>query len=132
MNCTGFVAHAYAAVGGDVNRIAQNNNHSPWAGGPGGGGYINAWRWYGYARDLGCKMYEFRTVQDMLNSGYAQKGDIIFFKTDGSIDCHIGFFWGDNPHDNKMWHQILPGNLIGPCFNNANKGEVRQSVVLIK
>ena len=132
MNCTGFVAHAYAAVGGDVNRIAQNNNHSPWAGGPGGGGYINAWRWYGYARDLGCKMYEFRTVQDMLNSGYAQKGDLIFFKTDGSIDCHIGFFWGDNPHDNKMWHQILPGNLIGPCFNNANKGEVRQSVVLIK
>lgn len=77
-------------------------------------------------------MYEFRTVQDMLNSGYAQKGDIIFFKTDGSIDCHIGFFWGDNSHDNKMWHQILPGNLIGPCFNNANKGEVRQSVVLIK
>lgn len=27
------MAHAYAAVGGDVNRIAQNNNHSPWAGG---------------------------------------------------------------------------------------------------
>ena len=132
MNCTGFVAHAYAAVGGNVSSIGWNNSHSPWAGGPGGGGYINAWRWYGYACDSGCKMYEFRTVQDMLNSGYAQKGDIIFFKTDGSIDCHIGFFWGDTPYENKMWHQILPGNLIGPCFNNANKGEVRQSVVLIK
>ena len=132
MNCTGFVAHAYAAVGGNVSAIGWNNSHSPWAGGPGGGGYINAWRWYGYACDSGCKMYEFRTVQDMLNSGYAQKGDIIFFKTDGSIDCHIGFFWGDTPYENKMWHQILPGNLIGPCFNNANKGEVRQSVVLIK
>ena len=132
MNCTGFVAHAYAAVGGDLNPIAMNNNHTPWAGGPGGGGYINAWRWYGYARDFGCKMYEFRTVQDMLNSGYAQKGDIIFFKTNGSIDCHIGFFWGDTPYENKMWHQILPGNLIGPCFNNANKSEYNQSVVLIK
>lgn len=132
MNCTGFVAHAYSAVGGNVSAIGLNNSHSPWAGGPGGGGYINAWRWYGYACDSGCKMYEFRTVQDMLNSGYAQKGDIIFFKTDGSIDCHIGFFWGDTPYENKMWHQILPGNLIGPCFNNANKGEVRQSVVLIK
>ena len=132
MNCTGFVAHAYSAVGGNVSAIGWNNSHSPWAGGPGGGGYINAWRWYGYACDSGCKMYEFRTVQDMLNSGYAQKGDIIFFKTDGSIDCHIGFFWGDTPYENKMWHQILPGNLIGPCFNNANKGEVRQSVVLIK
>ena len=132
MNCTGFVAHAYSAVGGNVSAIGWNNSHSPWAGGPGGGGYINAWRWYGYACDSGCKMYEYRTVQDMLNSGYAQKGDIIFFKTDGSIDCHIGFFWGDTPYENKMWHQILPGNLIGPCFNNANKGEVRQSVVLIK
>ena len=132
MNCTGFVAHAYSAVGGNVSAIGWNNSHSPWAGGPGGGGYINAWRWYGYACDSGCKMYEFRTVQDMLNSGYAQKGDIIFFRTDGSIDCHIGFFWGDTPYENKMWHQILPGNLIGPCFNNANKGEVRQSVVLIK
>ena len=132
MNCTGFVAHAYSAVGGNVSAIGWNNSHSPWAGGPGGGGYINAWRWYGYACDSGCKMYEFRTVQDMLNSGYAQKGDIIFFKTDGSTDCHIGFFWGDTPYENKMWHQILPGNLIGPCFNNANKGEVRQSVVLIK
>lgn len=40
MNCTGFVAHAYAAVGGDVNRIAQNNNHSPWAGG------ARRWRLY--------------------------------------------------------------------------------------
>ena len=132
MNCTGFVAHAYAAVGGDVAAIGRNNAHSPWAGGPGGGGYINAWRWYGYACDSGCKMYEFRTVRDMLNSGYAQKGDIIFFKTNGAIDCHIGFFWGDTPYENKMWHQILPGNLIGPCFNNANKSEYNQSVVLIK
>lgn len=77
-------------------------------------------------------MYEFRSVRDMLNSGYAQKGDIIFFKTNGAIDCHIGFFWGDTPYENKMWHQILPGNLIGPCFNNANKSEYNQSVVLIK
>ena len=132
MNCTGFVAHAYASVGGNVGAIAYNNSHSPWAGGPGGGGYINAWRWYGYACDYGCKMYEFGSVQEMLNSGYAQKGDIIFFKTNGSIDCHIGFFWGDTPYENKMWHQILPGNLIGPCFNNANKSEYNQTVVLIK
>ena len=51
----------------------------------------------------------FNTVSDFLNSGLAQKGDVIFFKTDGSIDCHIGFFRGDSSHDNKMWHQILPG-----------------------
>ena len=68
----------------------------------------------------------------MLNSGIAQKGDIIFFKTDGSIDCHIGFFWGDNPYDNKMWHQIMPQNCISTCFNNANKAERNQYCVLIK
>ena len=68
----------------------------------------------------------------MLASGKAEKGDIIFFKTDGTIDCHIGFFWGDTPYENKMWHQILPGNLISTCFNNANKREWRQQTVLIK
>ena len=132
MNCTGFVAHVFRSLGVNVDAVAANNNHTPWGAGPGGGGYINAWRWYGYAIDSGCKVYHFNTVADMLNSGLAKKGDVIFFKTDGSIDCHIGFFWGDNSHDNKMWHQILPGNLIGPCFNNANKSEVRQQCVLIK
>lgn len=132
MNCTGFVAHAYRMCGGDLGAIGANNNHSPWSGGPGGGSYINAWRWYGYAVDSGAKMYTFNSVWDMLASGVAQKGDIIFFKTDGSIDCHIGFFWGDSPSDNKMWHQILPQNCISACFNNANKAEINQQVVLIK
>lgn len=131
MNCTGFVAHAYRAVGGDVEAIARNNNHSPWAS-PGGGGYINAWRWYGYAIDSGAEVYHFNSVAAMLASGLAEKGDIIFFRTNGAIDCHIGFFWGDSPSENKMWHQILPGNLIGPAFNNANKAEINQQTVLIK
>ena len=132
MNCTGFVAHVFQSLGMNLNTVANCNSHSPWSGGPGGGGYINAWRWYGYAIDSGARVYEFRTVQDMLNSGIAQKGDIIFFKTDGSIDCHIGFFWGDNPYDNKMWHQIMPQNCISTCFNNANKAERNQYCVLIK
>ena len=132
MNCTGFVAHAYQSAGGDLNPISVNNNHSPWPGGPGGGSYINAWRWYGYAIDSGAEVYHFNRVVDMLASGIAEKGDIIFFKTNGSIDCHIGFFWGNSSYENRMWHQILPGNLIGPCFNNANKSEYNQQTVLIK
>ena len=77
-------------------------------------------------------MYVFDTVADMLASGKAEKGDILFFKTNGSIDCHIGFFWGDTPYENRMWHQIYPRNLISTCFNNANKNELYQDVVLIK
>ena len=134
MNCTGFVAHAYAMSGGvgDLDEIGQTQNYSPWAGGPGGGSYINAWRWYGYAIEHGAEMYTFDTVASMLASGKAEKGDIIFFKTNGSIDCHIGFFWGDTPSENKMWHQIYPYNCISACFNNANKGELNQQTVLIK
>lgn len=134
MNCTGFVAHAYAMSGGvgDFDEIGQTQNYSPWAGGPGGGSYINAWRWYGYAIEHGAEMYTFDTVASMLASGKAEKGDIIFFKTNGSIDCHIGFFWGDTPSENKMWHQIYPYNCISACFNNANKGELNQQTVLIK
>lgn len=134
MNCTGFVAHAYAMSGGvgDFDEIGQTQNYSPWAGGPGGGSYINAWRWYGYAIEHGAEMYTFDTVASMLASGKAEKGDIIFFKTNGSIDCHIGFFWGDTPSENKMWHQIYPYNCISACFNNANKGELNQRTVLIK
>lgn len=79
------------------------------------------------AKCMSSELSKICLIADMLKRGIS-----FSFKTDGSIDCHIGFFWGDTPYENKMWHQILPGNLIGPCFNNANKGEVRQSVVLIK
>lgn len=132
MNCTGFVAHVYRACGGSLSPIGKVNSYSPWSGGPGGGSYVNAWRWYGYARLNHAEMYEFNSVSAMLKSGKAEKGDLIFFKTNGSIDCHIGFFWGDKPSENKMWHQIYPKNTISKCFNNANKSERNQKCVLIK
>ena len=131
-NCAGFVAHVYQSAGGNLAPIAVNNSHSPWNGGPGGGAYINAWRWYGYAIDSGAHVYTFHTVRDMLASGVARKGDIIFFKTAPGIDCHIGIFWGDSSSDNKIWHQISPRNTIRACFNNANKGEVNQQVCILR
>ena len=134
MNCTGFVAHAYAMAGGvgDLDAIGRTQSYSPWPTGPGRGGYVNAWRWYGYAVERGVEMCTFDSVASMLASGKADKGDIIFFKTNGSIDCHIGFFWGDTPYENRMWHQIYPQNCISACFNNANRSELYQQTVLIK
>ena len=132
MNCTGFVAHAWSKCGGNLAAVAANNNHSPWAGGPGGGSYINAWRFYGYAIDSGSKVYEFNRVQDLLNSGLARKGDVIFFKTAPNVDCHIGFFWGDNPRENKMWHSSSPANQISSIYNYSNPAEINQHVCLIK
>ena len=132
MNCTGFVAHAWSKCGGNLAAVAANNSHSPWAGGPGDGSYINAWRFYGYAIDSGSKVYEFNKVQDLLNSGLARKGDVIFFKTAPNVDCHIGFFWGDNPRDNKMWHSSSPANQISSIYNYSNPAEINQHVCLIK
>ena len=132
MNCGGFVGHAYAAAGGNIWAINANNNHSPWAGGPGRGGYVNAWRWYGYAVDTGHVAYRFNSVSALLRSGVARKGDLIFFKTQPSTDCHIGIFWGDSPSDNKLWSSLSPRNTIGPIFNLDNPREINQQIVVIR
>ena len=132
MNCGGFVGHAYAAAGGNIWVINANNNHSPWAGGPGRGGYVNAWRWYGYAVDTGHVAYRFNSVSALLRSGVARKGDLIFFKTQPSTDCHIGIFWGDSPSDNKLWSSLSPRNTIGPIFNLDNPREINQQIVVIR
>ena len=53
--------------------------------------------------------YAFRTKQELLSSGLAEKGDIILMwwsDTPGtdSADNHIGFFWGEASDDDVMWH----------------------------
>ena len=65
-----------------------------------------------------------------MDSHLAEKGDLIFFMPDSTvysrnysgypcdkygnvIDCHIGFYWGeDNSGDDLFWHS-MPGDLIG-------------------
>ena len=53
--------------------------------------------------------YAFRTKQELLSSGLAEKGDIILMwwsdnpGADGA-DNHIGFFWGEASDDDVMWH----------------------------
>ena len=41
-------------------------------------------------------------------SGEARKGDLVFFYPFNpySTDCHIGFFWGDTPYENRFWHSF--------------------------
>lgn len=100
MNCTGFIAYVFQKVGADLSAIASY-------GFP--GGVTNATNWYGALVDTGLlDSYEFATVDALLASGMAQKGDIIYcdpldWGAPGA-DCHIGFFWGDVSSDNKYWH----------------------------
>ena len=108
MNCGGFVSHAYAKAGGDLSKIANSQSNSPWPGGPGRGSFCNAYRWYGYAIDSGATVLQFNSVSELLASGQARKGDLVFFYPFNpySTDCHIGFFWGDTPYENRFWHSF--------------------------
>lgn len=108
MNCGGFVSHAYVKAGGDLSKIANNQSNSPWPGGPGRGSFCNAYRWYGYAIDSGATVLQFNSVSELLASGKARKGDLVFFYPFNpySTDCHIGFFWGDTPYENRFWHSF--------------------------
>lgn len=118
MNCGGFVAHAYRALGANLAPVSASNGHSPWTN-PGRGEYVNAWRWYGYAIDSGAEMYTFANVSALLSSGKAQRGDIIFmYPTSPYVtDCHIGFFWGLTSNQNLFWHSDAYGNRISSIVN---------------
>lgn len=108
MNCGGFVSHAYAKAGGDLSKIANSQSNSPWPEGPGRGSFCNAYRWYGYAIDSGATVLQFNSVSELLASGKVRKGDLVFFYPFNpySTDCHIGFFWGDTPYENRFWHSF--------------------------
>lgn len=122
MNCGGFVSHAYAKAGGDLSKIANDQSNSPWPGGPGRGSFCNAYRWYGYALDSGATVLQFNSVSELLASGEARKGDLVFFYPFNpySTDCHIGFFWGDTPYENRFWHSFGDmGNSISEFVSDG-------------
>ena len=110
MNCTGFVAFAMKQSGGKINKVTQEAN--AW------GGISNAYNW----RDALKKNTDystFRTVNELLSSGKAKKGDILYFEPNYSYpdyDCHIGFFWGNNSKQNKQWHSASPSNKISNIY----------------
>lgn len=114
MNCGGFVSHAYMKAGGNLAPIAAEQGHSPWSGGPGRGGCVNAYRWYGYAIDTCANVTYFSSIDELLRSGLARKGDIVFFNPYNPYadDSHIGFFWGNSPSENLFWHSDGYGNRI--------------------
>ncbi len=94
MNCTGFVWHALCAAHGWRDDIAQRL--------PALQGWANA------ITAHGLETYRFSSKQAMLDSGILEKGDVIWM-WDGSSSTisdfhHVGFFWGDDSHDDRLWH----------------------------
>ena len=106
MNCTGFVSHVMKSCGADLSLLTEQGQ---W------GGYANAVSYWKLASKDEVGYYTFDSVDELLDSGIARKGDVLYLEPDWSAentDCHIGFFWGDNSHDNKFWNSDLRGNAI--------------------
>ena len=103
MNCTGFVWHvlykATKASGGNTSIIPALSG------------------WYTFYSSHKITRKYFATKSEMLNSGYLEKGDIIWM-FDGSETVlsdyhHIGIYWGDGKSD-VLWHSIdAVGNKSG-------------------
>ncbi len=125
MNCGGFVAYVLRKVGLDAQKAMQVIKMVPGNTNQYGSGkpydiLANADNFKNLVENGNLTAYVFRTKQELLSSGRAEKGDIILMywsKTPGvdSQDNHIGFFWGDSPSEDKMWHTNLEpteGNQI--------------------
>ena len=100
MNCSGFVSHMIQSTGGDLEKVNAMGMD---------GGFIDAdsYLYLGLREYVQCKTYD--SVEELLASGDAKKGDILYLYPDKSenedADCHLGIFWGDTPSENKFWSQ---------------------------
>lgn len=135
MNCTGFVQYVLQACGGDWTKINIQGNCN-----------LSAWTYAMLYNNLDdqIKVWKFNSKEEMLASGKLMKGDIIMMEptyagswsgaTDiygNYIDCHIGFYWGDDTNKDMFWHSshatyglgwtILdgPGNGSGNQISNV-------------
>ena len=102
MQCESFVWHA-------MFQVAMRNRADVPCGSAlteplgNGGGWVD-WAYY-----HGIEPLEFATKEEMLDSGVLEKGDIIWsFDAAGpyglSSNNHVGFFWGNTPREDKLWH----------------------------
>lgn len=106
MNCAGFVAVAYRDAGANIYRLKQDSNLY--------GGVGNAYNWKTAFVRQNLEHYKFNSVQELLNSNKAKKGDIFYFEPDFSkpgYDSHIGIFWGNNGMHNLGWHSTYNNNM---------------------
>ncbi|MGF2142515.1 hypothetical protein ACQUD9_07570 [Vagococcus fluvialis] len=118
MNCVGFVAYAYREGGANLNKIAQVSNQ--W-GGPG-----NAYNWRN-ALTKNTDYSTFNSIEGLLASGKAKKGDIIYFEPNYFLpgpDPHIGIFWGNSSSHNRFFHSTVPGVKISNIYSGTPYSKV--------
>ncbi len=154
MTCTGFVLDVLMQSSGgraeEVHELAVNiMNQCEWNCWVNDLPYfineMNAYYWGAFFEryeDGLIKTEKFGTISEMLSSHTLKKGDLIYFMPDRTeygydsngdpydefgniIDCHIGFYWGDDySGEDLFWHSASDG-LIGYPMN-LTKGAFNQ------
>ena len=103
MNCSGFISHLLMSAGGDLEKVSEMGMEAKF-------GDADS---YLYLALRDKVQYEaFDSVDDLLKSGKARKGDLLYLypvkdpnagENDPKPDCHMGVFWGETSSENKMW-----------------------------
>ena len=112
MNCAGFISYVLRKAGLDAETTMEIMHQTPVS--QFGSGLPYDWlagasNYKNLIENGNLTAYAFRTKQELLSSGLAEKGDIILMWWSNSpgadgADNHIGFFWGEASDDDVMWH----------------------------
>ena len=112
MNCAGFISYVLRKAGLDAETTMEIMHRTPvnqYGSGLPYDWLAGASNYKDLIENGNISAYAFRTKQELLSSGLAEKGDIILMwwsntpAADGA-DNHIGFFWGEASDDDVMWH----------------------------
>ena len=125
MNCAGFVVAVLRACGANTSIIGNYTAKD----GYNRGNETNASKWDEYCRDNNAVSYTFSSKEQMLASGFLEKGDIIYMEpadwNHSNSDCHIGFFWGSNSSEDLFWHSSSHADgIVKGYFPNSAGGNV--------
>ena len=112
MNCAGFISYVLRKAGLDAETTMEIMHRTPvnqYGSGLPYDWLAGASNYKNLVENGNISAYAFRTKQELLSSGLAEKGDIILMwwsDTPGAdgADNHIGFFWGEASDDDVMWH----------------------------
>ncbi|MFQ9910314.1 MAG: VaFE repeat-containing surface-anchored protein, partial [Acutalibacter sp.] len=112
MNCAGFISYVLRKAGLDAETTMEIMHRTPvnqYGSGLPYDWLAGASNYKNLVENGNLTAYAFRTKQELLSSGLAEKGDIILMGWSNSpgadgADNHIGFFWGKASDDDVMWH----------------------------
>ncbi len=112
MNCAGFISYVLRKAGLDAETTMEIMHRTPvnqYGSGLPYDWLAGASNYKNLIENGNISAYVFRTKQELLSSGLAEKGDIILMWWSNSpgadgADNHIGFFWGKASDDDVMWH----------------------------